>query len=121
MRKTFAVIGVLLVAVLLATPSVFAATALPGFPFKVWQAVTGPFAGNANIYIFTALGDWCGTATLTGVGPAGGATLAWETARDIIVTAPPLNGGVWYIDATPPPGDFCSLGKIGPLTTYYIE
>ncbi len=120
MRKAFAVIGVLLVAVLIAPPSVSAAT-LPGFPFKVWVGVNGPFAGNGNIYIFTAAGDWCGTATLTGVGTPNNATLAWETARDIIVTAPPLNGGVWYTAAPQGQGQFCEIPTISTLNTYYIE
>lgn len=120
MRKAFALFVVLLVAVLYALPSVSAAT-LPGFPMKVWVGVTGPFAGNGNIYIFTAAGDWCGTATLTNVGLPGNSTLAWETARDIIVTAPPLNGGVYYTSVPQPQGDFCVNPTISPLTTYYIE
>ncbi len=119
MRKAFAVIGVLLVAVLIAPPSVSAAT-LPGFPFQVWLGV-GLFAGNGNIYIFTAAGDWCGTGTLTGVGTNGPATLAWETARDDIITAPKLNGGVWYTSAAQPQGEFCTTPTISTLNSFYIE
>ena len=91
MRKVWALIAVVLVTVFVATPSAHAVTLL-GFPFFVFQNVT---TGAGNIYIYDATGGLCGIATVTGLDTVSSGRLAWETARDIIVTGPPLNGGTW--------------------------
>lgn len=117
MRKAKVLFVALLVAVLYALPPVSAAT-LPGFPFYVYLNMN---TGAGNIYIWTAGGNLCGTATLTGIGTDLRANIAWETARDIIVTNPPLNSGTWYTNAPEPGGGFCSVPTISSLKSFNID
>ncbi|HYV84816.1 MAG TPA: hypothetical protein VFB49_02800 [Patescibacteria group bacterium] len=126
MLRIAGLILVVFILVLAAAPAADASV-LAGRPFYVWQNLA---TGAGNIYIFTAAGDFCGQATIAGVGPAGAATVAFQAALDDIINSaavvpgavPPPPGpahfGTWFTSAAPIAG-LCGA-TIGPLTTYYI-
>jgi hypothetical protein len=126
MLRSLALVLLAITVVLTAAPAA-QASVLAGRPFYVWQNLA---TGAGNIYIFTAAGDFCGEATIAGVGPAGAATVAFQAAMDDIISSaavvpgavPPPPGpahfGTWFTSAAPIAG-LCGA-TIGPLTTYYI-
>jgi hypothetical protein len=135
MKKHVAIGVVVALVMSLVLVSSVGAVQLVGRPFYVFHNVN---TGEAFIYVFRANGDQCGTARITGVGPPGAATLAFEKAADMIInsgsavpgTVTPSPGPVkfstWYVI---PIGDntICGTGGTvnpntsGDLRSYYIS
>lgn len=115
MRKTTAILTIVLLGGFVAVPSAEAGI-LPGFVMFMWHGVAAPFPPNVNLFIFGAGGAFCGTAVIAGVGPAVNATLAAQFNHGFLMEVPPTFG-VWF---TAPLGfPVCGPGASGPLLSYW--